>query len=84
MCFDEQERPKRLTPCSKRLPPKDKETTYLVQTDSGYFCSCRWTNNRFGLGAGPNWGWNMMDVPQYSKVVGWGPLPELILGEDEL
>ena len=36
-------------------------------------CSCRWTNDMYGLGSNEwsEWGWHVMDKPQYAKVVAW-------------
>ena len=64
-------------PCSERLPEK-KEEHYWVCLDSGGQCQCRWTNDRFGLGANEwnEWGWSIMDKPMYTKIVAWMPLPE--------
>ena len=69
-------------PCSKRLP-KNIENRYWICTDGGYQCQCRWTNNIFGLGAGDEWDWKLLDIPQYSKVVAWMPLPEPYRGEEQ-
>ena len=63
------------TPCSNGLP-REEEKKYWVCTDTGYQCECRWTNNRFGICKTDNWGWSIVDVPQYSKVVAWMSLPE--------
>ena len=65
----------RWIPCSERLPEK-KRKTYWVCTDAEYQCECRWTNNRFGFGESDNWGWSYFDVPQYTEVIAWMPLPE--------
>ena len=62
-------------PCSERLP-EEAEDTYWVCTDGGYQCQCRWTNDVFGLGVGDTWTWKIFDIPQYSKVIAWMPLPE--------
>lgn len=56
-------------------PPKEKNR-YWVCTDTGYQCECRWTNNVYGLRESDNWGWSIFDIPQYSKVVAYMPLPE--------
>lgn len=65
------------TPCSERLPKKE-EQSYWICLDSGGQCQCRWTNDMYGFGANEysEWGWHIMDKPQYSKVVAWMPLPE--------
>lgn len=70
-------------PVSKK--PKDEERTYLVQLDGGGMRSCRWTNtNPFWTDLTTEWHWNIFDIPQYSKVVAWMPLPEPYKGgEDE-
>lgn len=62
-------------PCSERLPEAEKKK-YWVCTNSGYQCQCRWTNiNHFWTDLTTDWHWHIMDVPQYSKVVAWMPLP---------
>lgn len=64
-------------------PPKQKKT-YWICTDSGYQCECRWTNvNPFWTDLTTDWHWCIGDVPQYSKVVAWKPLPEPYKGGDE-
>ena len=55
-------------PVSERLPDEYEET-YLITTDSGYMCSCRWVCD-----ISEEWGWSFVDVPQYTKVVAWMPL----------
>lgn len=69
-------------PCSKRLPKKE-ERSYWICLDGGGQCQCRWTNDMHGLGANEysEWGWHIMDKPQYSIVVAWMPLPEPWKGE---
>lgn len=63
------------TPVSE-LPPEEEEV-YLIQTDDGYMCNCRWTNrNHLLTDLTTDWHWHIMDVPQYSKVVAWMELPE--------
>ncbi len=64
-------------PCSERLPDKINNT-YWVCLESGGQCQCRWTNDMYGLGANEfsEWGWHIMDKPQYSKVISWRELPE--------
>lgn len=54
--------------------PKEEYGTYLVYTDTGYMCSCRWTNNMYGLGESDRWGWSIADVPQFQKVTHWMPI----------
>ena len=64
-------------------PPKHKKT-YWICTDGGYQCECRWTNvNPFWTDLTTDWHWCIGDVPQYSEVVAWMPLPEPYKGGDE-
>ena len=63
-------------PCSERLPEEENKS-YWICTDGGYQCECRWTNvNHLWTNLTTDWHWHIMDVPQYSKVVAWMPLPE--------
>ena len=62
-------------PVTERLPEEEKKR-YWVCTDTEYQCECRWTNNRFGMGEFDEWGWSIFDIPHYSHVVAWMPLPE--------
>ena len=63
-------------PVSERLPKEEKKT-YWVCTDGGYQCECRWTNvNMIWTHLRTDWHWNIFDIPQYSKVTAWRPLPE--------
>lgn len=62
-------------PVNERLPAK-KEEQYWICTDTGYQCQCRWTNNCFGIVVSEDWGWKILDIPKYTKVVAWMPLPE--------
>lgn len=57
-------------------PPKELGT-YLIQTDGEpYMCQCRWTDvNPFWTDYKTKPHWNIFDLPQYSKVVAWMPLP---------
>ena len=74
------------TPCSERLP-KQRRAKYLICTDDGYVCACRWTNDIYGLGASDEWstwGWNHADVPQFSKVVAWMDLKPWKGADDEV
>ena len=62
-------------PCSEMLPEPEKKR-YWVCTDGGYQCQCRWTNiNHFWTDLTTDWHWHIGDVPQYSKVIAWMPLP---------
>lgn len=58
-------------------PPKELGT-YLIQTDGEpYMCQCRWTDvNPFWTDLKTKPHWNIFDLPQYSKVVAWMPLPK--------
>ena len=69
-------------PVSERLPKKE-EKTYWVFLDSGGQCECRWTNDVFGLGSNEwsDWGWKILDKPQYTTVIAWRPLPTPYKGE---
>ena len=63
-------------PCSEKLPSEEK-ASYLICTDSGYMCECRWTDaNPFWTHLKTDWHWNMADIPRYSKVIAWMPLPQ--------
>ena len=64
-------------PVTERLPNKE-EKSYWVCLEGGGQCQCRWTNDVYGLGANEwsKWGWKKVDLPQYSKVVAYMPLPE--------
>ena len=73
----------RWIPCSERLPEK-AEARYWICTDGGYQCQCRWTNNVYGLGEGDRWAWKIFDIPQFSKVVAWMPLPEPYKAETKI
>lgn len=69
-------------PCSERLPKEEKKT-YWVCTDGGYQHECRWTNvNMIWTHLTTDWHWNILDIPQYSKVIAWMPLPEPARLED--
>ena len=65
----------RWIPVTERLPEEVKEV-YWVCTDAQSQHECRWTNNRYGLGDSDECGWSIFDIPQYTKVVAWMPLPE--------
>lgn len=67
-------------PVTERLPKKENKS-YWVCTDTKYQCECRWTNNMYGIGKSNNYGWSIFDIPQYTKVVAWMPLPEVYRGE---
>ena len=73
----------RWIPCSERLP-EDENKAYWVCTDTGYQCECRWTNvNPIWTALTTDWHWNIFDIPQYTKVVAWMPLPEPYEGETD-
>ena len=73
----------RWIPCSERLPQNEKKT-YWVCTDTGYQCECRWTNvNHFWTDLITDWHWHIMDIPRYTEVVAWMPLPEPWRGEQD-
>lgn len=55
--------------------PKNELETYWVYTSVGSQHSCRWTNNQFGLGVSDKWGWSIFDIPQYTVITHWMPLP---------
>ena len=78
------DRPQEWIPCSERLPKKE-EATYLICTETGHMCSCRWTNNMYGLRSNEwsKWGWHIMDKPQYARVVAWMPLKPWKGADDE-
>lgn len=65
--------------------PKDEEKSYWVCLEDGGQCQCRWTNDVYGIGANPwsKWGWKKVDLPQFSKVVAYMPLPEPYKGVTE-
>ena len=65
--------------------PKEEEKSYWVCLEGGGQCQCRWTNDVYGLGANEwsKWGWKKVDLPQYSKVVAYMPLPEPYKGVTE-
>lgn len=61
----------------KERLPEEKNEKYWICTDTGYQCECRWTNvNPFWSHLETDWHWNIVDIPQYSEVVAWMPLPE--------
>ena len=67
-------------PVSERLPKKENKS-YWICTDTQHQCECRWTNNIYGIGESNEWGWSIFDIPQYTRVVAWMPLPEPYRGE---
>ena len=70
-------------PVTERLPEEICDS-YWVCTDSGYQCECRWTNiNPFWTNLTTSWHWNIFDIPQYTTVVAWMPLPEPYKDGDE-
>ena len=65
--------------------PKEEPNTYWICTHNGYQCECRWTNvNPFWNYKTTDWHWNIADIPQYTKVVAWMPLPEPYETESEI
>ena len=73
----------RWIPCSERLP-KQERATYLICTDDGYICSCRWTNvNPFWTDLTVEWHWCEFDIPQYNKAVAWMDLKPWKGADDE-
>ena len=71
---------RRWIPVTERLPKKENKS-YWVCTDTKYQCECRWTNNIYGIGESNDWGWKIFDIPQYTKVIAWMPLPSSYQGE---
>lgn len=70
-------------PCGVALP-EEKNAVYWACNDRGYQFECRWTNaNYFWPYLKGEWHWNLFDIPQYSKVVAWMPLPEPYKEEEE-
>lgn len=70
-------------PVTERLPDEEKKT-YWVCTNGGDQHECRWTNvNPIWTNATTDWHWNIFDIPQFSKVIAWMPLPEPWRGEEE-
>jgi hypothetical protein len=73
----------RWIPVTERLP-KEERNSYWICTDTGYQCECRWTNmNLFWSYETTDWHWNIADIPQYTEVVAWKPLPQPYKGEQE-
>ena len=73
----------RWIPVTERLPEEICDS-YWVCTDSGYQCECRWTNiNPFWTNLTTSWHWNIFDIPQYTTVVAWMPLPTPYKGGEE-
>ena len=71
---------RRWIPVTEALPEEENKS-YWICTDTGYQCKCRWTNNIYGIYESNEWGWSIFDIPQYTKVVAWMPLPEPWRGE---
>jgi len=67
--------PQQWIPVTEHLPEEERKN-YWICTDTGRQCECRWTNNCFGIGESDEWGWSIFDIPRYSHVVAWMPLPE--------
>ena len=82
-CEYKEERTGHWIPVSERLP-KEENNHYWICTDCGYQCECRWTNvNHFWTNLTTDWHWHIMDIPQYSKVIAWMPLPKPYKAESE-
>jgi hypothetical protein len=71
----------RWIPTSERLPEKEPKK-YWVCVDTGYQCECRWTNMNLSNNK-TAWHWNIIDIPQYTKVVAWKPISEPYKVESE-
>lgn len=70
-------------PCSERLP-EEKKGVYLICTEDGYICSCRWTNvNPFWADLTTEWHWCKFDIPQYNEAVAWMELKPWKGADDE-
>lgn len=65
----------RWIPMTER-PPEEELRFYSCYTNKGAVVECLWTNNKYGLGPCGEWGWRLMDVPQYQHITHWQPLPE--------
>ena len=70
----------RWIPVTERLPKEEKKS-YWICTDTKHQCECRWTNNIYGISESNEWNWSIFDIPQYTRVVAWMPLPEPYRGE---
>ena len=71
----------RWIPVTERVP-EEVNKSYWVCTDYGSQVECRWTNvNRFWADHTTDWHWNICDIPQFSSVIAWMPLPEPYKGE---
>lgn len=70
-------------PVTERLPKKENKS-YWICTDTKHQYQCRWTNNIYGIGKSNNWSWSIFDIPQYTRVLAWMPLPEPWKGNDGL
>lgn len=58
--------------------PKDGKETYLIYTNTGYICECRWTNvNPIWTNQTIEWHWCIFDIPHYTEVIAWMPKPPL-------
>lgn len=75
VCEGLESRMPRWIPVTERLP-EEKRASYLCRTEGGYCKEVRWTNILYGLVESDNWGWCIFDIPQFSHVTHWMPLPE--------
>lgn len=74
--LDKLEQEPKWIPVTEKLP-KEESNTYWVCTHNGCQCECRWTNvSPFWSYETTDWHWNTADIPQYTKVVAWMPLPK--------
>ena len=73
----------RWIPMTERFPKKENKS-YWICTNTKHQYQCRWTNNIYGIGKSNNWGWSIFDIPQYTRVLAWMPLPEPWKGNDGL
>ena len=71
----------RWIPCEEKLPEQE-EKVYLVYLEDGHICDCKWwCRNLISLEPTEQWRWDILDLPQYGRVLAWMPLPEPYDGE---